>query len=368
MTRQTIRGSPIATKTGAVGSLFLSILIPWTLTGCGAGIVGAIYGISSLSHQGKTVVGDVPPVITSARVSPIGSPDRILLEFQIVNEDAGKLETRVEAQKLTKTPDGKLEPQGPPVAATPTPNSEPLETLEPRKSLRFIWDARHDLGGASALAQFIVTPIEDGVAGEPFKTEAFQAGNTPARIEGLSLSLGTDQVVASFNLIDAESNLVTLEGAEMSLDGGPWIPLSGPLWDELLKTFASAPPPRGLPLSLVFKLKNFEASELKEASEPGYVGELCLRISLRDFTTEALSQADACLTLDNNEPPIAEILPVSNADLQSGVVPIRYRLFDRELNPATLKIEIDLGRWGRLPACQRISSRAFREFESFEHA
>ncbi len=64
-------------------------------SGCGAGIVGFIIGIDELSDQEKNNA-DLPPVVTGVHFIDTGTPDRICVEFQISNEDEGRLGARVE--------------------------------------------------------------------------------------------------------------------------------------------------------------------------------------------------------------------------------------------------------------------------------
>src|SRR5574341_991267 len=120
------------------------------LSGCGAGAAGIAIGLIELSsNRGGTPVIDLPPVITEVRVGPAPSPDRVLVEFKITNEDAGRLGARIEWVNFERGAGGDLHRSGPAVRATPAPGSHPLTDLLPRTTVRFFWDAKKDLADAS---------------------------------------------------------------------------------------------------------------------------------------------------------------------------------------------------------------------------
>ncbi len=131
-----------------------------------------------------------------------------------------------------------------------------------------------------------------------------RAGNTPASVENIQLTSRSDLISAAFQLLDEESDPVTLESAEISLDGAKsFTGLSGEVWGKLPKGFASALGPEGAHGSLVFSVRDLTEPALRPMSEPGFKGDVCVRFSFRDYPAEAVSGAAPCFTFDNSNDP-----------------------------------------------------------------
>jgi hypothetical protein len=317
------------------------------LSGCYAGVAGVVLGVisASSSSSGGGSVADAPPVVRDIRISPADSPDRILIEFRIDNEDSGRLAARVEFVTLIAS-----EPQGPARAVTPVPGASlpDLGDLPSGKLASLLWDARADLGGGGASVQVIITPSEDGVEARSFSPQPFRAGNTQFAIQNLVLSQRGQLALATFDVFDRESDRVRLSGAAISVDRGAFHPVPLALLTTLRRDFPSAPDPPGAPAILSFLLSELDQpdaeDDLRRAGRPGFVGELTLELEFSGFPSEGLVVAESLpQPFDENEPPRVEVLQPSPEDLQGGMVPIRYRVFDLELNPADLRVEVDLG-------------------------
>jgi hypothetical protein len=307
----------------------------------------AIGILDLLSDGGGSEAIDLPPVVTEVRIGPSLTPDRIVIEFKITNEDAGRLSARIEWLEFERGTGGDLHPGGPPVEATPAPGSQLLTDLGPGQTIHFIWDAKRDLQDASGAVQVVITPFEDDAGGEPFRTELFSAGNTPVSVQNFVLASQANQIVATFELVDAESNAITLTGVEISVDGGDPAALPAAVFEKQRKDFPSAPAPSGTRGGLIVLVTELDQPGVGEAlravGRPGFVGDLVFRLTFQDFPTERPFEAEASLRYDHNDPPTLEVLPVLPDDLSAGVLPIRYRLSDPDGNPANLKVEVDLG-------------------------
>ena len=326
---------------------FVLVGLSLLLTSCGAGIVGVVLGIQALSKSGSGPA-DLAPVVSDLRVSAPETPDRIHVDFQVVNEDEGRLSARVEVVRFKRGPNGELVQDGGPAPATPIPGSGPMEDLDGAGVTRFIWDAKGDLKDESAEVQVIVTPYEDGVEGKRFKTGPFLAGNTPPFLGEVVLGSQASRLVVTFEVVDLESHLVDLLGVEISIDGSEFILLPRTLLDLLPGRFSGSPVSGGPLQGLVLDLEDLAEvpdipEELKDVGRPGFVGVVCVRLTIRDFPGEDPRAGVGCLLLDNNDEPFVEILPVAEMALTSGVVPIRYRVFDREKNPVQVHVEVDSG-------------------------
>jgi VCBS repeat protein len=332
-------------------SLGLCLLL--ALSGCAGGLVGVIAAlVNSGSGGGST---DLPPVLTDVSVSAPENPERINVDFRLSNEDQGRLGARVEVVKLKKTAGGGLEPDGEATPATPLPGSAPLEGIGSDQTVHFVWDARQDLHGGAAQVQMVLTPIEDGVEGKPFRTEVFRAGNTAPRIEDVSLFSQGTQVAVSFKVVDEESDPVTLEEVQIAVEGGDHEPVAREVFAKLLKKFPSAPGPDGAAGVFVFDIKDLAGP----VNTPGFRGNLSVELSVRDFPSEEKVRGEGSFIFDNNEPPFIEMLPILEEDLASAVIPIRYRVFDRDLNPADIQIEVDLGDGGAFVPAEEFPSVPF---------
>jgi len=89
----------------------------------------------------------------------------------------------------------------------------------------------------------------------------------------------------------------------------------------------------------------FKTSELDhpELSQPGFFGEITVRFRLEEWPGCAQMPGAASFTFDNNEPPDVDILAIPEYAFESGVVPVYYRIFDKERNPANIAVKVDLG-------------------------
>jgi len=76
-------------------AFLLALGLAFPLGGCGAGAVGLVFGIRSLLDRGGDAI-DLPPHVGEIRVSAPEGPDRIRVDFEVVNEDEGRLSARVE--------------------------------------------------------------------------------------------------------------------------------------------------------------------------------------------------------------------------------------------------------------------------------
>jgi len=403
--KQTVK-HPIRKNSGPIWRrtllLVLAVVGPFLLTGCYALAAGIVVGIVALSDDGGGGGGsDQPPIVLVTETPDfVETPDEVQVGFAVVNgDDGGLLSAQIEYVVVGKVGDSDLRFEGlqtvPAELRTPATHSQDsasLENLESLKPVSFKWNAGDDLGGDSAMVRVIITPFEDGSAGRAFLTEPFRAGNTPVEIdlEGLTLASTEDLLVAQFRLFDAEADRIRLERFEIALEGidfkspqfyvesvsfdeGDFFCL--PLREDLGKLlvdpedFPSKSPEEdgevaGLRFSLsslagltaeeLFLCANEVAQEqrpklleaVREAAEKGFIGALKLRISLRDFVTEELEviefPAEAPFLFDNNDPPSVEIVSVGATEPTSGVIPIRYRLFDDEFNLSNLVVEFDL--------------------------
>jgi hypothetical protein len=286
--------------------------MPWLLGGCYAGLAGIVAGVLGLSNDGGTPE-DLPPFVTRFRAVPDGSPRRILVEFELANDDAGSLAARLEYVELGEA--GKAVTAR--AQATPAAGSAALEGLVAGSMNRFLWDAGRDLAGRAAHVELVVTPIEDGVPGRPFTSDPLRAGNTAVTIRAVDLSSRGEQVTVSFDLIDAEGDRIELEGLEVSTGPAAFERLPLSLIDRT--EFPSAPG-AGERASLRFLLDHDGLSPaLRAAGRRGFVGEVCVRVTVRDFPEEVPAAAQGCFTLDNNEPPFVAFLPPLG-EVTSGIV------------------------------------------------
>lgn len=336
-------------------------LLSLFLSGCYAGAAGVALGVLSLSDDGGGG-NDALPEVTQPLVKAVDCRDLVRIEFEIANDDQGHLTARIEYVTL----DGAMRPNGPPRPATPGAGSDDLETVQPLETVRFLWDAKTDLKENSALVEISVTPLEDGAAGRPFRSEPIRAGNTPVVIRNVNLASRDDFIDVSFELVDQESDPITLVGLELCLDGleaggkdgARFYPLPDDVFQELPENMRENLPsrPEGARSSLTFPTSRLDGvDELQALALPGFAGDVCARVSGHDCEGEAVSKSiPGCFRFSNNVRPFAQILP-SRVRPATGVIPIRYRLFDEDENPADVEVRVDLGD-GFVPANEFPSS------------
>lgn len=96
--------------TGRLAAMLVAAVpLLFLLGGCYAGIAGVVLGVLSASSGGGGSPADVPPVVRDIGISSSESPDRILVEFRIENEDEGRLGVKVDYVTLNDL----SEPEGP---------------------------------------------------------------------------------------------------------------------------------------------------------------------------------------------------------------------------------------------------------------
>ena len=71
------------------------------------------------------------------------------------------------------------------------------------------------------------------------------------------------------------------------------------------------------------------APSLRRLGDRGFVERICVDLSISDFEDEEPSSDEGCLSLDRNDPPFVQFIP-SVEEFSSGIVPIRFRLFDSD--------------------------------------
>jgi VCBS repeat protein len=316
-----------------------------SLTSCGAGFVLAALGISDLTSNKQSV--DTPPQITELNIHPLDTPERIAIEFRIKNEDAGQLSARVEYVKLGED----LTASAAAATATPVPGASLPENIKSGERVQLVWDAKRDLAGASALVNLIVTPLEDGTAGEPFRSSAVRAGNTPVALRNARLASQGNRLEVLFDVVDRESDRAMLEEVTVQV-AGESAPISVPLDRVDRRDFPGSPEGEGAAFG-------FDVAQLGNAAlaAPGFVGDIIVRFAVQDFPSTIKATGSASLRFDNNEPPFSELLEVPKTDLSRGVVRLRYRLYDRELNRASVQILVDVGK-GFEPAAPYLPGRS----------
>jgi hypothetical protein len=310
-------------------------------SGCAAGLAGALVAILSSGDSGG---GDTLPEARDLRVSAPETPDRILVEYRITGGSPGRVDSQVRFQVLESGA-----PAGPDMEAVPLAGLGPPDSVEPGGTVRFFWDAERALGGASNEVEVWAVPFQGGQQGTPSPHLKVRAGNTPVAIEEVRVSSAAGVLFISFRLLDEESDRATLVGVELAVSGGDWVELPEEASRKLRKDFPSAPRGAGGEEgSLNFASGDLDREglppELRELARPGFVGDLKARVWFRDWPNEAPASGESpATTFDNNDPPSVQLFPIGEAELESGVVPVRYLLFDKEKNPADLEVEVDLG-------------------------
>jgi hypothetical protein len=336
------------------------------LTGC-YGITAALaVAIYSLAERGDDGAAGISPLrVDRLAAGPVRSrggevlhPDRILVEFRLAGGRGGSLTVSMEYRVLAGAP-GCLPPGGhavgpflpvPPALEAGLPG--PLRAGQDASS---IWEAGAALGGESASVELVITPREEGEDGEP-RAVLLRVGNTPPRIEDARLGLAQDYLLATyllatFLIIDAECDRVDIEGLMFAHAASPeglaaagFTALSQEVFEDP-STFPrnmrqSLPAhPGGIRSGLSFPLSALAGTALGALAKPGFVGHVRLRMSFRDFAGAALEEAESePFLLNTNDPPALTLLPIDPSRLQSGVIPIRYRLSDRQGNPADVDV------------------------------
>jgi hypothetical protein len=337
----------LALRSATLAALLAAVLP--ALAGCYAGAAGVVFLVRELSggSDGASPIPDAAPVVGQVKIEPAGSRDRIRIEFTIENDDPGRLSARVAYQRLND----RLEPQGAAASATPAPEADPvdLENLPTGRRVGFTWDAERDLSGGSSLVQISLTPIEDGIEGRTFSPQPFRAGNTPVQVRGLSLRQRGNLVDVKFDLVDEESDLVSVSTVKLSVNGSDFHDLPLEVLASLERVIRASPGPKGSPADIRFQLTDLDQPDahpdLLLAGRPGFVGTLSVRVSLRELESpaEGVETEVGPEPFDNNEPPQVEVLPLFPDDLSSGLVPIRYRIFDPEENLVRIQVEVDPG-------------------------
>ena len=310
---------------------FVLCCVLLVLNGCGAGIVALVLGIEDSRSSSSA---NQPPEVEGLEISTPDTPDEIHIGFVIENDGEAELSARIEFEVL----DDEGTSLTAPAPATPLPGSASLESIQPSELVRFVWDAKTDLNDDSALVHLIITPIENGVDGKPEIREV-RAGNTPVEVRNPRLApAGDDVLLVIFELVDKESDSASLVNLDVALDGSSFTPLPADLLADFPRSLPSSP--EGFPVILEVPLDREDIpDELRAIARPGFVGDICVRVAAQDFSTEPPSRGEACFPFDNNDPPVVILLDSPSEYLESGVIPIRYRLFDREQNPAALRVE-----------------------------
>jgi len=326
-------------------ALGLCLCLSLCLSGCGAG--GVLAGLGIADSTKKPDPTDTPALITELNVLPLETPERLQIEFRMKNEDSGRLSARVEFVPL----DDQGSPKAPAAATTPVPGATLPEEIAAGDHVRFIWDAKRDLADGSATVQLVVTPKEDGREGEPFRSGPVRAGNTPVRVENVRLATQANRLDVLFNVVDQESDRAVLTDLTVEVVGeGETITVPFEKVDR--RDFPGSPSgERGA--------FGFDVTQIghKALAEPGFVGGIVVNLTVRDYPAALAAIASGSLRFDNNEPPFAELLEVPQTDLSRGVVRLRYRLYDRELNRASVQVLVDVGA-GFEPAAPYVPGRS----------
>jgi hypothetical protein len=282
-------------------------------------------------------------VITGLNVTAPESPDRIHIEFTISGKGQGPFSGKIEYIKVAG------DSRDPPVSATPAPESSSIDEVALDTPTSFDWDSKRDLGDETAKVQILVTPLRRGKPGQSFLSQVLRAGNTSASLGNIELASQQDRLFATFDLFDAESDPVELTNVEIAIEGDHFESLPRKLFEELPSNSRQNLPasPTGAKSSLSFKVTDLDSDEvpekLRQAGRPGFVGIIKVRLSVRDFPTEdVFSLTSSGFRFDNNVAPFVEILPLQPGDLDSGIIPIRYRVFDPEKNSVNLTVEVNL--------------------------
>lgn len=333
---------------------FVLLVSPLFLSGCFAGLAGVVLGFVAVSDDSGDGQVLPPASVKQLDVSWATSPDAIDVEFSLTAGRGGRLSAKVEYVVL-RDQNGKPVNDRGPRRSTPRPGSHGLEDVPAENARRFIWDAKKDLEDRSAQeVVFLVTPLEDGMPQEPRRSRPFRAGNTPPEIRDIALLTAGNRVSPVFDLVDSESDPVELlqvgiavgEEAEQVLTK-PFVLLPRDIRGVSSRILPSSP--EGVLSSLVFDVRDLNregiAPDVQALSCPGFVGFLRVKLWVRDFPADSseLEGPDLPERFDNNESPELTLEPILPEQHLSGVIPLRYRLFDAEGNPAKVEVKVDLG-------------------------
>jgi VCBS repeat protein len=311
------------------------------LSGCGAGVVGLAYLFRNNSGKPSSNV-DALPVVDAVEISAPETPDRLHIHFRIEAATGARFAARVAYQRQG----GDATPQTP--TLVPAVDGTDSGTTG---SFHFVWDAGRDLAGDSANVVITIVPSANEVEGKAYHSSPMRAGNTTPDVKNPLLTAGGDPadgseaLLVSFELKDKESDPLGLVALMLSVDGGEFSPLPSAILDSLPRKLPSDA--QGFPNSLLLPftlLRTSGDTAIETIASAGFVGTLKVRVTVQDFASEEqiTGESDA-LRFDNNDEPFIQFLPVPDVALTKGVVPIRYRIFDKEKNPADLDIEVDLG-------------------------
>ncbi|MCR4317342.1 MAG: FG-GAP-like repeat-containing protein [Planctomycetes bacterium] len=209
----------------------------------------------------------------------------------------------------------------------------------------FVWDSLSDLGANRVSQVFLrFTPVEieagekSQLAGNPVITGGFSVDNSTAPIAIISAQISGTQsgfVTLAYNLIDMESDTVSILQVEYSTDSGvTWTLASfGSGGDGILGLQAS---PMGTSHEVVW-------SSFDVGLEP--VASVMLKITPKD-TLVGQSAITAPFAVDNTDyaavgkPPVVTLVPQKG--IFTGDVPVTFRLFDSENHPANVLVEYSI--------------------------
>lgn len=318
-----------------------------TLCGCYGGTALLTLTFLELSEETKTRVPPPSPfgparaeVLDVARASS----DTVRVRFQLAADPQKRLGVQVGYAEVFEGPDGE-ETESRPRAATPREDSSLFDHVPPGLPLTFTWDAKQDLQNRVVPVRFVLTPLEDGVPMEPARSQLVWGGNTTPALQSVLVTGQENVLVVSFHVVDGESDPVELVGVETRIEPAGFAPLPENVFSRLRQSFPSSP--SGILASFVLRLSDLSNSQElggpESFGESGFVGEVEVKVSVRDFPGVEPAVGTASLDLDNNEPPTIEVLPIFAADLASGIIPIRFRLFDLDLNRAAVAIRVRFG-------------------------
>jgi len=326
-------------------ALTLSLLVSSVLlSGCGVAVIGAVAAFLVVSEDDKSdPVDQLPTAIISGQDFYEGSPDTIEIRYRVTNDDAGSLKVTMDVE-LEDKESGELAFR----RATPTLESPPTTDLPKGDPVSFLWDVAQDVeSGDPVMVRVKVTPFEDGVPGIPETSEFFRAGNSAVTLQDVVLVSGKDRIFVFFNLLDEERDMVTIDGnaddcnadfvrAEFAFDRN-FSPCDEESGCSLRKITETAPIEFAASPTGFLGSFNVLTSELADAfpqlegiTAPGFVGTVAVRLLMRDFDVEDFACAEGDFLFDNNRGPTVEILPIELPVPSSGILPLRYRLFDAD--------------------------------------
>src|SRR5262245_40926704 len=198
-------GSPLLSR--ALCALALISLL--FASGCGAAAAGLVLGILSTgSSDGSPNEPPAPPVLESAtRIDG----DRVLLRYEVRDDDGGPLDVLVEWQpedgsrefrQASEYRQPVLDRGGEPIQShgTKGPATEPGR----RRRTIFVWDARSDTGKPVARVRIRITAFEGTTPSpEPEISEPFWAGNEPAEVTTLEVRAASGVIPIALEIHDS---------------------------------------------------------------------------------------------------------------------------------------------------------------------